>query len=99
MPECPFCGEYLMDQDKLSAHIFAEHPEKVSTPDSIVRAMMAAGEEQNLRNLAAVLTESSLRYGIDEADIVLKWWRILVRLRGAIIVEEHREKPNRQNPE
>lgn len=82
MPECPFCGEYLMDQDKLSAHVHSEHPEKVSTPESMARAMATAGEEQNLRYLAAVLTESSLRSGKSAHEIVARYWETLAILRG-----------------
>lgn len=81
MPDCPFCGEYLTDQDKLNAHIFAEHPEKVSTPDSMARAMAAAGEEQNLRYVAALLAESSLRSGKSADDVVGRYQEILLKLR------------------
>jgi hypothetical protein len=71
-----------MDQDKLSAHIYAEHPEKVTTPDSMARAMAAAGEEQSLRYLAAVLTESSLRSGKSAQEIVDRYREMLAILRG-----------------
>ena len=84
MPECPICGEYFMDQDKLSAHIYSEHPEKVSTPDSMARAMAAAGEEQNLRYLAAVLTESSLRSGKNADEVLGRYQEILVRLKAVL---------------
>lgn len=81
MPDCPFCGEYFVDQDKLSAHVFSEHPEKVSTPDSMARAMAAAGEEQSLRSIAAMLAESSLRSGKSADEVVGRYQEVLFKLR------------------
>lgn len=99
MPECPICGEYFMDQDKVSAHIYQEHPEKVGTPDSMARAIAAAGEEQNLCYVAALLAESSLRHNKSAKDVAFRWYEILLRLRSTKEFDkryEH-EESDRQN--
>ena len=79
MPTCPFCGEYFLDDNKLTAHINSEHPERVFTPEDAremiekAQAMARAAQEGTLQglmvSLASHLTHLAVEKGIPKEQV------------------------------
>lgn len=59
MPNCPICGEWMLDEEKLEAHIREQHPEET---ESMSEIMSRFAVQQSTPMVAVELLGLSLKY-------------------------------------
>lgn len=72
---CLFCSESFETVEDINRHIFSTHPEKVSNPESLGKAMAAAVNQQARQQLASALTQIVIGTQGSTIDKVLEIFR------------------------